>query len=45
MTRLERVPPFARNMAKKAVTGYAIERGYKEITEEVLLEARERMGM
>lgn len=45
LTRLERVPPFARNMAKKAVIGYAIEKGYKEITEEVLLEARERMGM
>ncbi len=45
LTRLERVPPFARNMAKKAVMGYAIEKGYKEITEEVLLEARERMGM
>jgi len=45
LSRLERVPPFARNMAKKAVTGYAIEKGYKEITEEVLLEARERMGM
>ena len=45
LTRLERVPPFARNMAKKAVIGYSIEKGYKEITEEVLLEARERMGM
>ncbi|MBI3583003.1 MAG: universal stress protein [Nitrospinae bacterium] len=45
LTRLERVPPFARNMAKKAIIGYATEKGYKEITEEVLLEARERMGM
>src|SRR3989338_1134113 len=45
LARLERVPPFARNMAKKAIIGYAIEKGYKEITEEVLLEARERMGM
>src|SRR3990167_1071596 len=45
LTRLERVPPFARNMAKKAVIGYAIEKGYKEITEEVLQVAREKMGM
>jgi nucleotide-binding universal stress UspA family protein len=45
LSRLEKVPPFARNMAKKAVMGYAIEKGYDEITEKVLLEARERMGM
>jgi nucleotide-binding universal stress UspA family protein len=45
LARLERVPPFARSMAKKAVTGYAIEKGYDEITEKVLLEAREKMGM
>ena len=45
LTRLERVPPFARNMAKKAVIGYSIEKGYKEITEEVLQVAREKMGM
>lgn len=45
LSRLDRVPPFVRNMAKKAIIGYAVEKGYTEITEEVLQEAREKMGM
>lgn len=45
LARMERVPPFARNMAKKAITDYALENGYKEITEEILQKAREKMGM
>jgi len=42
---MEKIPTFARNMAKKAITGYALENGYKEITEAVLQKAREKMGM
>ncbi|MBI3600765.1 MAG: universal stress protein [Nitrospinae bacterium] len=45
LARMERIPPFVRNMAKKAIIGYAVEKGYKEITEDVLQEAREKMGM
>ncbi len=45
LSRIEKIPPFVRNMAKKAIIGYAVEKGYKEITEDVLQEAREKMGM
>ena len=45
LARMEKIPTFARNMAKKAITGYALENGYKEITEAVLQKAREKMGM
>ncbi|MBI4378950.1 MAG: universal stress protein [Nitrospinae bacterium] len=45
LVRLEKIPQFVRNMAKKSIIDYAIEKGYREITVEVLLEAREKMGM
>ncbi|MEK6590118.1 MAG: universal stress protein [Nitrospinota bacterium] len=45
LVRLEKIPQFVRNMAKKSIIDYAVEKGYREITIEVLLEAREKMGM
>jgi nucleotide-binding universal stress UspA family protein len=45
LVRLEKIPQFVRNMAKKSIIDYAVEKGYREITVEVLLEAREKMGM
>jgi len=43
--RLERIPGFIRPMAKKGIEMYARERGYKEITETVMDEARGKFGM
>lgn len=43
--RLERIPGFVRPWAKKAIEGFARERGYRTITEEVMDEAREKIGM
>lgn len=37
--RLERVPPFAKNMAKKAISEYAREHGHTEVTKDVMDEA------
>lgn len=45
LNRLGKIPPFAKNMAKKAIVDYAKERGYNEVTEEVLRKAKEKMGM
>ncbi len=43
--RLMHVPSFARGMARKAIEDYAWENGMAEVTEEVMVEARERLGM
>ncbi len=42
--RLERVPGFARDMAKKRYEDFAIQRGMSEITPQVMDEARELLG-
>ncbi len=42
---LRRVPSFARGMAKQAVEEYARESGHREVTAQVLAEARQQMGM
>lgn len=42
---LERIPPMARNMAKRAIEEYARENGYKEVTPEVVAQAKEKYGM
>ena len=42
--RLERVPPFARPMARKSIENYARERGYTEITLPVYEEARQHFS-
>ncbi|MBI3988145.1 MAG: PCP reductase family protein [candidate division NC10 bacterium] len=43
--RIQRIPSFVRSWAKKAIERFALERGYRVITEEVLDEARDRIGM
>lgn len=43
--RLERVPGFARPMAKKRYEDVAIQRGINEITVQVLDEMRESLGL
>lgn len=43
--RLERIPSFVRPMVKKGVEMYAKERGYNEINEAVMDEAKGRFGM
>ncbi len=43
--RLNNVPPFARDMAKRAIEKYAMEKGYKDITIEIMDEARKVHGM
>ena len=44
-SRMERVPGFVRPMAKKAIEKYAEQKGAQEITESLLAEAREKIGM
>lgn len=41
--RLKRIPFFIRGMIKAMTEKYALERGYREITEEVMAELRERV--
>lgn len=41
----ERVPPFARAMAKQMIEDYAVDKGVSEITPEILKEARAKYGM
>jgi galactitol-specific phosphotransferase system IIB component len=36
---------MARGMAKKAIEEYAKERGYREVTSEVMDEAKKKFGM
>ena len=43
--RLQRVPGFVRPWAKKVIEGFATEKGYQTITEAVLDETREKIGM
>jgi hypothetical protein len=43
--RLDRIPVFVRPMAKQAIERFARERGYGTVTEAVLDQAREFMGM
>ncbi|MBI5588031.1 MAG: PCP reductase family protein [Deltaproteobacteria bacterium] len=45
LERLERVPLFARPMARKGIERYARENGYSTITPEVMEEARKASGM
>ncbi len=40
--RLERVPEFVRPMARQAIERYAVQRGYTEVTSQVVDEAKER---
>ncbi len=42
---LQRVPPFARGMARRAIEELAREKGYSAVTPEAVTEARRRMGM
>ena len=43
--RLQRIPGFVRPWAKKGIEDFATEKGYLTITETVMDEARERIGM
>lgn len=43
--RLKRVPPFVQPMARRSIISYAKEKGLKEITIQLMDEAREKVGM
>ena len=43
--RLERIPTFIRPMARQAIERFARERGYATVTDEVMDQARDFMGM
>ncbi len=43
--RLENIPPFARRMARAAVEDYARQRGYLEVTPEIMTAARDELGL
>lgn len=43
--RLQRVPEFVRPMVRESIERYAQERGFREVTFEVMDEARARIGM
>ncbi len=43
--RLERIPSFAGTMAREGIERFAREHGYQQITEQVMDEARQAMGM
>jgi hypothetical protein len=43
--RLERIPVFIRPMARQAIERFARERGYATVTDEVMDQARDFMGM
>jgi proto-chlorophyllide reductase subunit len=43
--RLERIPAFIRPMARQAIERFARERGYATVTDEVMDQARDVMGM
>jgi Proto-chlorophyllide reductase 57 kD subunit len=43
--RLERIPAFIRPMARQAIERFAQERGYSTVTDEVMNQARDFMGM
>ena len=44
-SRLERIPVFIRPMARQAIERFAQERGYATVTDEVMDQARDFMGM
>ena len=43
--RLQNIPEFARTMAKMGIEKFAIEKGYEQVTEKCLDEAKEEFGM
>jgi len=43
--RLERIPEFLRPMVRQGIEQFAAQRGYRRITEEVMVEARGSIGM
>jgi len=43
--RLDRIPAFIRPMARQAIERFARERGYSTVTDEVMDQARDFMGM
>ena len=43
LSRLNKVPSFAKGMAKKAIEDYAMENGYKEVSEQVVDEATKKL--
>jgi hypothetical protein len=43
--RLERIPAFIRPMARQAIERFARDRGYSTVTDEVMDQARDVMGM
>jgi hypothetical protein len=43
--RLQAIPSFVRPMARTGIEQFARERGYAEVDEKVMAEARERFGM
>ena len=43
--RLDRIPAFIRPMARQAIERFARERGYATVTDEVMDQARDLMGM
>ncbi len=45
LTRLQRIPLFARALAKEAIEDYARQKGHREITSDIMDEARREMGM
>ncbi|MFQ5856642.1 MAG: universal stress protein, partial [Anaerolineae bacterium] len=45
LTRLERVPDFARGMARNAIEDYARQQGLEVVDEQVVHETRQRFGM
>jgi len=45
LARLERVPDFARGMARKAIEDYARQQGLEVVDEQVVQAARQRFGM
>ncbi len=43
--RLENIPPFARRMARAAIEDYARQRGFVEVTPEIMTAARDALGL
>lgn len=43
--RMERIPPFARAMAKQAIERYALAQGYQEVSEAVINEYKEQADL
>ncbi len=45
LARLDRVPDFARGMARKAIEGYARQQGLEVVDEQTVVQARQQFGM